>query len=381
MRMNKNNILRIQSSDDFIDISVGDKKYDLELEAQIIMNHVFWDNYHDFLYKKLKNSPFEVENINRFLSRMREQNSLSLMFPNISFLAGQTLSRDILSYSLIPQHLNALDLSNYLPYSPEFICTQNGQDISFTQELLSPKGLKPIKLDKKEYKIVRILSENDNLYIDLKMRGFGEAGLIKEILSLPFFWRNYHLVSRTRVVENSHDNIDTNLNNFIFKYYNPSDDYLTSPRPFNQRISYEKSPGMRWKQITCLNHFNFKQLASDLIFMFPGNFLPLTHRENRWSMMEKPDYTVKVNNKEANLINLKLNGEYSFDEFHKFFLNCIEQISVEDRETTSKLAEGQPLGNGQYILTNDGSIIYVYEQNLLDIFQMLSIYDNKNNTL
>lgn len=379
--MNKNNILRIQSNEDFIDINVGQTKYDLELEAQMVMSHVYWDNYHDFLRAKLKESPFQLDNIQQFLQRMREQNLLSLTFPNISFLAAQTISRDMLSYSLIPQHLNALDLSNYFPYSPAFICTQDGQKISFNDTSIQTKGLKPIKVDKKEYKIVRILSENDNLFIDLKMRGFGEVGLIKEVLSLPFFWRNYHLVSRTRVVENSQDNIDSNLNNLIFKYYNPSNDYLTEPRSYSQKISYEKEHSARWRQITSINHFNFKQLASDLIFIYPGHFFPLTNRESRWSFMETPDYTIRVNNKEANLINMKLNGEHKPEDVHNFFVNCIEKIQIDDKDTTIKLSQGKPHGNGQYILTNDGSIIYVYEQNILDVFQMLSVYDNKNNTL
>ncbi len=55
------------------------------------------------------------------------------------------------------------------------------------------------------------------------------------------------------------------------------------------------------------------------------------------------------------------------------------KIDICDREAIYKLTPNKNIGNGQYILAKDGNIIYVYEQNILDVFQMLSLYDSQNN--
>lgn len=375
--------IRIQTNDDFIDIQTNNIKNDLELQSQLIMNHTYWGNYHDFILEKIGKSNFSFKNISEWGKKIHQQNLLTMMFPENDFIAAQMISRNILSYNLIPQQINALDLSAYLNYSPDIICTNESNNFKFNKPSIVNKYLKHKAIDKREFKVLRVLDENHQIFIDLKVRGFNERKIITEILSLPFFWRNYHLISRTRVVDNFNDNIDYNLNSHLLQFYNPSSEYLdnvesstTSP------ILYAKDYPAKWKQITSTqNQFNFMQLANQLIFTQPGIILPLTYRETRWSSMEKPDHIVRVNNKDANLISIKISGNKSREDNNKFFLNCVGSINSDDKHIASKLAINKILTNGQYILSIDGNIIYVYEQNILDIFQMLSIQDSQNNTL
>lgn len=374
--MTNKKIVRIQNGEDFIDIE-SSSKYELEIQSQLVMNNVYWDNYYDFIQSKNQKG-LNLQGIKTWLQKIKEQNSLSKVFPQVDFLTAHYLSRDIFSSNLIPQYINPLSLTTYNHYSPEIIINQNLNDIKLNQPSLSSRGLKPKPLNKKEYKILRLLDETNRLFIDLKISKFSEKQIITEILSLPLFWRNYHLVSRTRVVDNFHENIDFNLNSHLLQFYNPSNEFLLKPK--EKAIVYDKDAPTRWRQITSkFNKLDLQQLANQLMFINPGYILPLTYRESRWSSTQEPDFTVKITDKEAHLISIKIKDSLTESEMYSFFMDCIEKINIEDREAIYKLTPNKNIGNGQYILAKDGNIIYVYEQNILDVFQMLSLYDSQNN--
>ena len=374
--MTNKKIVRIQNGEDFIDIE-SSSKYELEIQSQLVMNNVYWDNYYDFIQSKNQKG-LNLQGIKTWLQKIKEQNNLSKVFPQVDFLTAHYLSRDIFSSNLIPQYISPLSLTTYYHYSPEIIITQNLNDIKLNQPSLSSRGLKPKPLNKKEYKILRLLDETNRLFIDLKISKFSEKQIITEILSLPLFWRNYHLVSRTRVVDNFHENIDFNLNSHLLQFYNPSNEFLLKPK--EKAIVYDKDAPTRWRQITSkFNKLDLQQLANQLMFINPGYILPLTYRESRWSSTQEPDFTAKITDKEAHLISIKIKDSLTESEMYSFFMECIEKINIEDREAIYKLTPNKNIGNGQYILAKDGNIIYVYEQNILDVFQMLSLYDSQNN--
>lgn len=374
--MTNKKIVRIQNGEDFIDIE-SSSKYELEIQSQLVMNNVYWDNYYDFIQSKNQKG-LNLQGIKTWLQKIKEQNNLSKVFPQVDFLTAHYLSRDIFSSNLIPQYISPLSLTTYNHYSPEIIINQNLNDIKLNQPSLSSRGLKPKPLNKKEYKILRLLDETNRLFIDLKISKFSEKQIITEILSLPLFWRNYHLVSRTRVVDNFHENIDFNLNSHLLQFYNPSNEFLLKPK--EKAIVYDKDAPTRWRQITSkFNKLDLQQLANQLMFINPGYILPLTYRESRWSSTEEPDFTAKITDKEAHLISIKIKDSLTESEMYSFFMDCIEKINIEDREAIYKLTPNKNIGNGQYILAKDGNIIYVYEQNILDVFQMLSLYDSQNN--
>lgn len=374
--MTNKKIVRIQNGEDFIDIE-SSSKYELEIQSQLVMNNVYWDNYYDFIQSKNQKG-LNLQGIKTWLQKIKEQNNLSKVFPQVDFLTAHYLSRDIFSSNLISQYISPLSLTTYYHYSPEIIITQNLNDIKLNQPSLSSRGLKPKPLNKKEYKILRLLDETNRLFIDLKISKFSEKQIITEILSLPLFWRNYHLVSRTRVVDNFHENIDFNLNSHLLQFYNPSNEFLLKPK--EKAIVYDKDAPTRWRQITSkFNKLDLQQLANQLMFINPGYILPLTYRESRWSSTQEPDFTAKITDKEAHLISIKIKDSLTESEMYSFFMDCIEKINIEDREAIYKLTPNKNIGNGQYILAKDGNIIYVYEQNILDVFQMLSLYDSQNN--
>lgn len=374
--MTNKKIVRIQSGEDFIDIE-SSSKYELEIQSQLVMNNIYWDNYYDFINSKNQKG-LNLQGIKSWLQKIKEQNNLSKVFPQIDFLTAHYLSRDIFSSNLIPQYISPISLTTYNHYSPEIVINQSLKDIKLNQPSLSSRGLKPKPLNKKEYKILRLLDETNRLFIDLKISKFSEKQIITEILSLPLFWRNYHLVSRTRVVDNFHENIDFNLNSHLLQFYNPSNEFLLKPK--EKAIVYDKDAPTRWRQITSkFNGLDLQQLANQLMFINPGYVLPLTYRESRWSSTQEPDFTVKITDKEAHLISIKIKGALTETEMYSFFMDCIEKINIEDREAIYKLTPNKNIGNGQYILAKDGHIIYVYEQNILDVFQMLSLYDSQNN--
>lgn len=380
--MASHKIIRLQNDDDFIDLRAFSKSPVENFETKFLSNNLYWLNYYHFMINKYKNSNYPLSNISSWLLKIKELNAVSSIFPSIEQSAIKFLNRDIFNYSLTPQSSTLLDFTSFTPYQLDLIGTQEKDIIDFNQPSNSYKILRPKAINKKEYKVVRILDQNLKIFIDLKTYIKQENLIALDVLKIPFFWRDYHLASRTRIVDNAHDNIDYDFNSFFFNLYNPSSDYLLKNREKNNHIQFFSD---KLQTISTPIKLDFMKIANMLLFSNPGIYLPLTQRENKWSILHEPDLTIRVStdsNDSIHLISFILSSVQSFEDSQTFLKSIQDQFSPINKEMVlndfdNKFSDfNLSVLQSTLFFTNNSHISYCLENSLIKTFHFLSMLDN-----
>lgn len=380
--MASHKIIRLQNDDDFIDLRAFSKSPVENFETKFLSNNLYWLNYYHFMINKYKNSNYPLSNISSWLLKIKELNAVSSIFPSIEQSAIKFLNRDIFNYSLTPQSSTLLDFTSFTPYRLDFIGTQKKDIIDFNQPGNSYNILRPKAINKKEYKVVRILDQNLKIFIDLKTYIKQENLIALDVLKIPFFWRDYHLASRTRIVDNAHDNIDYDFNSFFFNLYNPSSDYLLKNREKNNHIQFFSD---KLQTISTPIKLDFMKIANMLLFSNPGIYLPLTQRENKWSILHEPDLTIRVStdsNDSIHLISFILSSVQSFEDSQTFLKSIQNQFSPINKEMVlndfdNKFSDfNLSVLQSTLFFTNNSHISYCLENSLIKTFHFLSMLDN-----
>lgn len=375
-------IIRLQKEDDFIDFRAFSKSPFENFETKFLSDNLYWLNYYEFMFNKYKNSSYPLSNIATWLSKIKEKNAMATMFPTIEQSAANFINRDILNYSLMPQSSTLLDFSAFTPYKLNLVGTQVRDNIEFNTPIFNYKTIRPKPINKSEYKIVRFIDTNLNIFIDLKTPILNENSIAVDVLKLPFFWRDYHLASRTRIVDNAHDNIDYDFNSYFFNLYNPSPEYLLERRDESRQIKYLNN---KIQTILMPNHLDFMKITNMMMFANPGIYLPLTQRENKWSMVNEPDLTIKITADEkdsVHLISFMLKSVQSFEDSQNFLKQYQDKLSpMNDMESLSPMGSkfsdfNLSIIQSTLFFTNNQHISYCIENSLIKTFQIISILDN-----
>lgn len=380
--MASHKIIRLQNDDDFIDLRAFSKSPVENFETKFLSNNLYWLNYYHFMINKYKNSNYPLSNISSWLLKIKELNAVSSIFPSIEQSAIKFLNRDIFNYSLTPQSSTLLDFTSFTPYRLDFIGTQKKDIIDFNQPGNSYNILRPKAINKQEYKVIRIIDQNLKIFIDLKTYIKQENLIALDVLKIPFFWRDYHLASRTRIVDNAHDNIDYDFNSFFFNLYNPSSDYLLKNREKNNHIQFFSD---KLQTISTPIKLDFMKIANMLLFSNPGIYLPLTQRENKWSILHEPDLTIRVStdsNDSIHLISFILSSVQSFEDSQTFLKSIQDQFSPINKEMVlndfdNKFSDfNLSVLQSTLFFTNNSHISYCLENSLIKTFHFLSMLDN-----
>jgi hypothetical protein len=373
--MQQQKIIRLQSDDDYIDFKAYSSQNDEAIKTDLITNVLYWENYYAFLLKKYNNSQYPFSNISEWLKNLSNHNQITQSFPSLENTALQFINRNIFQYSLIPQSLKFLNFASHFPYPIHILGEQKlGSSLNFDTQLHETSLIKEKPINKKEFKIIRVIDASINIFVDLKTRITNEKDILYTLFNVPFFLRDYHLISRTKILQNAQNNIDYELNKKLFSFYNPSIEYIIDP---SKALLNYNNPLL--KQLSIFPEFNFLHLVNQLMFMKPGMFLPLTQREVKWSNENKPDSSIYVrSNSPLNLISTTIDNVSTIEQAQETVVSFIEKIKERDSifnpHQESSMENNFP--NTLLYAPNEKMFLYVFEQSLIKSFKSLSFFDN-----
>jgi hypothetical protein len=235
--------------------------------------------------------------------------------------------------------------------------------------------LKGKALDPKEFKVVRIQSNTISdkiVFVDIKVRKFNKKEFLMKVLSLPEFWRNFHFISRKRKDKGAIMHPAYSLNKSLNSFYTPN-------KNFNITSIFGKNKKEILHNIKSESPLSLyvNSFAMHLFFSMPGYALPMTMSEQIWSAKEKPDLTITLNENEINLISI------SYSENQEENRKLLQEFSEGFSEREQSFAQHFELGKysgGQFLLTTSEEFAFVYETNMIELFDSITKLDELTNT-
>lgn len=342
------------------------------IKKQIKKNILLWEDQIEILEDKILTSNYTFDNILQYFDRLELSLSILKCFPSIdlysSFFATQSLN--LFHYATISS-LNQT-LSSELKENitqPDINCTLNGNAVSFSGINYKSK-VKPLEIDRKEFFVIKITDnsiKNKNQHLFLKCRFITKQELAKHVLSLPEFWRNYHFITRDSL--NLHQDSPIDINNFLFNFYQAKLINKNKSLPSKKEI---------FDNVRIINPFQLSigSFATHLIFSLPGLVLPLTEREVVGLDLNTNSFTISLNENEVNLITIDTNY-LGVDS--KSFLDAFSEEFSKREHAFASYFELNNYNGGKYIITNKEEIGYIYETNMVEVFDSLTKYDNLYN--
>jgi hypothetical protein len=365
---------RIQNTakNDFIDLH--DRHWDGDLtnfKKELKSNNEYWNKFVDSLQSDIINAEYDFNRLIQWAENFENFLHIQSCFPTIENSAALFSMRSFNHSHCIPfynhESKQLLDFWGY--QKPELLALSKGQSFSF---LLKEKKiiLEPKPVDLKEFKIVRIQSTDDNgkkTFLDIKVRLFNRKDFLFHVLGLPEFWRNFHFVSRKKKEKGAIVHPAYNINKTLNAFYTPAKSFsITSVIGKNKKEIFEK---VKSESPFSLYVNNF---AMHLFFSLPGLALPLTAREQEWSAREKPEMTISLNENEVTLITV----DYSeSSEENRSILQEFSDSFSEREQNFAKFFELGQYSGGQYLLTTSEEFAFVYEANMIELFDSLTKFD------
>ena len=315
--------------------------------------------------------PYQFEDVFDWQKKLETFIEIQESFPSIDNLSALHIINNLHDYyPMLHYTTTTQDLLDYWGYNhPDF-----SVELQFNGKLkMNAKRLKtilPIK-PHNEFKIIRIFNSSEGFesFIDIKYRKLSKKQLIDTILTLPEFWRNFHLTTR-KSKDKLSLNPTTQTNKILSQFYNPNKEYTFIPKPILQK-----------KQI--LHHITTKNclpiyantFANHLIFRQPGLILPLTRNEQIYSGFHKPDFVIEIfkhfgKNYDTHSILThvpQLMFKNTFDSFSSNFQKRMMMFT--------KFFEVSDYVGGQYFSNNESQIIFNYELNMIQLFESISKID------
>lgn len=357
---------------DYIDLHDRHSDGDTSIVKKELKSQVsYWENFVNSLEDDIIQSEYDFSGMVQWIEDFGNIIKVHKHFPSIEVAAALSSMKSFNHHHVLPYYnKNSKQLLDFWGYGNPFVEGHlKGTDFTFSAKYKKPSVEKKA-IDEKEFKIVRIKSQGESersIFVDLKVRKFDRKEFLLKILSLPEFWRNFHLVSRKRRDKGASIHPAYNLNRTLNKFYTPSKNFsITSvigknKKEILQNIKSESPLGLY------VNSF-----AMHLFFSMPGMVLPLTVSEQEWSATVTPEMTITLNENEINLISIN----YGKDgvENRKILQEFSEDFSEREQSFAKHFELGKYSG-GQFLLTTSEEFAFVYETNMIELFDSLTKID------
>lgn len=362
---------------DFIDLV--DKNFDgdnTRFKKELKSESTHWKNFSSQLQADVINSEYDFPSLIEWSTKFEEFLLVNEFFPTIENLASLESMKAFDHNHTLPTHnISSKGLLNSLGYEkPDFNIITNGLSTTFSNKTIDVK-IEPKEIDTREFKIVRIQSQDDNgkiTFTDIKIRKFDRKQFLFDVLTLPEFWRNFHFVSRKKKNGGAIIHPAYEINKRLNYFYTPNKNFIINPIiGKNKKEIFENVKSNMPLNLT-INSF-----ATHLFFSQPGLILPLTACEQAWSKNKTPEMTISLNENEVTLITIDYSKKSSENK------QVLEEFSESFSEREQSFAKFFDLGQysgGQYLLTTGDEFAFVYETNMIELFDSLSKLDKHTNT-
>lgn len=369
----KYNITTIYNSDktDLINIYNPNCKFGIsDVYSKFLSSYVNKNNLIKLAEDSIINSIYCFEDIAEWFDLLEKSNKIENIFPSLENSIINLLTQSLTGFRLLPFNniKNAFTIKQ--PKDSDLILSyKNNYKYSRLKSHTKSK-IKDKEIDLFEFSIIRISSNSfSDQYqsIDLKIRDFDKKKILSVILSLPEFWRNFHYTTRDSLLlipNNPTYEINKTLSNF----------YVNSKR--NNNFSKTKEEAFEFVKSKNILSLSSDTFANQLMFRLPGLALPLTVREQLWSVDKDPAIEIFIDENEINLISFKYSDNYSVnkDILRKFS----DDFSTRELAFANKF-ELPKYSGGKFLITSTDRFAYIYESNMIDVFDSLTKLDSLYN--
>lgn len=366
---------KLQNKKDFISLYLNlheSSSTKEEIIQQIKNQKNYWNQFLENLMNDILNSNYDFPDLIRWVENLENFLKIHQYFPSIDNLASLMCMNSFDGHHIYP-HYNesSQQVLDYFGYNqPDVLLNFLGYQTRVVQKELLNSKIEPKPIHKKEFSIVRIQSnlyQNKNIFIDLKVREFNKKDFLFKILTLPEFWRNFHFVSRKKKFQNFTIHPAYSFNKILNSFYIPSDIYN-----INSFMLHNKKNIIDNLKINKPLHINIYSFSTHLFFTMPGLVLPLTYAEQQWSAKETPDLTIQLQQGEMTLVSLNYSNSHQenqevITEFSKYF--------SQKEESFSNFFDIGSYSGGQFIINQNQDIAFIYEANMIAIFESLTKFD------
>ncbi len=372
------NFLRIYNKNktDFIDLH--NRNFDgdiIRVKKELKNQKIYWKNFIAQIQADLINTEYDFEELMAWSERFEQFLKVDDYFPSFENLSALFIMKAFNQHHILPNYNHdSKQLLEFWGYKePNLNLVFDGVKSNFTAKFYDIV-LEPKKVDLKEFKIVRIQTHDENgktIFTDIKIRNFDRKQFLFDILTLPEFWRNFHFVSRKKKIDGAIKDPAYELNKSLNLFYTPNKNFsIISQIGKNKKEIFEN--------VKSESPFNLyvNSLAMHIFFTQPGLALPLTAKEQLWSNNNEPAMTITINQNEVNLLTIN----YSSNSIEN--KSTLEEFSEQFSEREQMFAKFFDLGQysgGQYLLTTHEEFAFVYETNMIALFDSLTKLDKHKN--
>lgn len=365
---------RLQNNDEYIELHAKNILDLADVRNQLKSQRDYWKRFSKQLIEDTVGFSYSFENLYDWIDKLDNFIKVNDHFPSIENSAVMLAMKNLNEYQVMPAYnKNSKELLEYWGYgSPNVIANQKGHEYVFNSRKKQKEiKAKPISLS--EYKIVRIKlldEQQKEVFLDIKVRNFDRKKFLYDVLTLPEFWRNLHLVSR----KTKSDGFDTHpaaeINRMLSHFYCPSKKFSFG----NNVITTNQKEVMENIKQNAPFDLYVNTFANHIFFRLPGLALPLTVNEQLWSAFEEPDMEILIKKNEFHLICVAYSDQMSenkevMDEFSDFF-------SAREQDFSNSFDIGKYSG-GKYLITTNNYFSYVYEANMIDLFHSITKLDEQ----
>lgn len=366
---------KIQNKKDFIELYLNLNEFSDSKEniIQQIKNQThYWNHFLENLMNDILSSNYDFPDLIHWAENLEKFLKIHQYFPSIDSLAALVCMNSFHGHHVYPFYNDdSKQILDYFGYNnPDILLNFLGYQTRHVKNEISNETVQPKPINLKEFSIIRIesnLYKNKNIFIDLKIREFNKKDFLFKILTLPEFWRNFHFVSRKKKFQNFTTHPAYAFNKILNSFYIPSDVYN-----INSLMLHNKKNIIDNFKINKPLHINIYSFSTHLFFTMPGLVLPLTHAEQKWSAQQKPDLTIKLQEGEMTLLSLNYSdnnqeNQEVITEFSRYF--------SQKEESFSNFFDIGSYSGGQFIINQNQDIAFIYEANMLAIFESLTKFD------
>lgn len=363
------------SQSDFINLHGGvwtNQLSEIKLELKRITS--FWDKFKEKVEDDIISAEYEFPDVIDWYEKLENYLSIISYFPDFHDYSVLMCIKSFSGFNLlpVPSDPTSTFLYNLGTHSPDVQGTLKGKNFSFASKI---KKLNIIEkeIDLKEFSLIRISTQtlsDQHFSINLKARNFNKTSFLKDVLSLPEFWRNFHFITRSNsaLLNSTHPAYE--INKILAQFYN-------SQRRFGVNYPQKTSKKDIFEHVRINNSFNMSinTFATHLMFRNPGLILPLSVCEQKWAQSQEPAIEITISENEVNLITIP----YSDDGYTNRELLQNFSDNYSSRELAfAKHFEIPKYNGGKYLITTAEEFAYIYEANMVEVFDSLSKFDSQH---
>ena len=362
--------------DDFVDLFYSNFYGNIINFKKDLKNQIeYWDNFSEQLQTDIISSEFDFPSLIYWSEDLENNLKLNKFFPSLESFVSLFTMKSFVNVQITPTNtkISENELNSMGYKKPNLYAVLNGNTISFSNKFLDIE-ITPKEINSKEFKIIRIQQQDDfgnSIFTDIKIRKFDRKKILFTLLTLPEFWRNFHFISRKKKMDGALKHPAYELNKILNSFYTPNKDFtIGNIIGKNKKEIFENV-----KSNTPLK-LSPSSFAMHLFFSLPGLALPLTEREKEWSKNKDPELIITINQNEMNLLTV------NYSEDSELNRQTLEEFSEGFSEREQAFARHFDLGQysgGQYLLTTSEEFAFVYESNMINLFDSLSKLDKQEN--